>query len=60
VIQMIDMYNTTKVLLPAWIFEQAEGDKDEIRRLTLKYMQRYPDYRVLKIQGKFAICERER
>ena len=47
----------TKVLLPAWIFQQAE-DNDEIRQLVLSYMCRYPNYRVIKVSGSFAICER--
>lgn len=45
----------TKVLLPAWIFQQAK-DNDEIRRLVLDYMARYENYTVIKIQGCFAIC----
>lgn len=48
----------TKVLLPAWIFEQAK-DNDEIRRLVLDYMRRYPNYRVLKVSNSLAICERQ-
>lgn len=47
----------SKVLLPAWIFQQAK-DNDEIRRLVLQYMQRYPNYRVIKVSGSFAVCER--
>lgn len=48
-----------KVLLPAWIFQQARGNNDEIKRLVLQYMQRYPNYRVTKVSGSFAVCERE-
>lgn len=48
----------TKVLLPTWIFLQAEGNHDEIRRLVLQYMIRYPNYRIIKVSGSFAICER--
>ncbi|WP_312130821.1 hypothetical protein [Lysinibacillus capsici] len=48
----------TKVLLPAWIFEQAK-DNDEIRRWVLQYMQRYPNYRIVKVSGSFAICDRQ-
>ncbi len=47
-----------KVLLPAWIFQQAGGNKDEIKRLVLQYMQRYPNYRIIKVSGSFAVCER--
>lgn len=46
-----------KVLLPAWIFEQAK-DKDEIRRLVQEYMTRYPHYRIIEVSGSFAICDR--
>lgn len=48
-----------KVLLPAWIFQQAGGNNDEIKRLVLQYMQRYPNYRVTKVSGSLAICERQ-
>lgn len=54
------MYNNTKVLLPAWIFERAGDDKQELKRLIVEYMKRYPYYRILKVTGRFAICERER
>ena len=47
-----------RVLLPAWIFQQARGNNDEIKRLVLDYMTRYPNYRVLKVSGSFAVCER--
>lgn len=53
------MYNVPhKVLLPAWIFEQAK-DTNELRSLVLEYMKRYPDYQIIKISGSFAVCERE-
>lgn len=47
-----------KVLLPHWIFEQAQGNTDEIKRLVREYMRRYPNYRVIKVSGSFAVCER--
>jgi hypothetical protein len=51
------MHNQTKVLLPAWIFEQAQDEK-ELKRFVLKYMNKsYPGYRILKVKGKFAICD---
>lgn len=50
------MQVTTKVLLPAWIFEQAGGNKRELQALIVDYMKRYPEYRILKVQGKFAVC----
>ena len=52
-------YVPHRVLLPQWIFEQTKGNKDEIRRLVLTYMQRYPHYRTTEIRGSFAICERK-
>jgi len=50
-------YVPHRVLLPEWIFSQAQGNKDELRRLVLEYMQRYPNYRTTEIRGSFAICE---
>ncbi len=50
------MHNQSNVRLPEWIFEQAQ-DKEEIKSLVLNYMRRYPGYTVLKVKGKFAICE---
>jgi len=46
-----------KVLLPAWIFEQAKDDED-IKRLVQEYMARYPQYRVIKVSDSFAVCDR--
>lgn len=46
-----------KVLLPAWIFEQAKDDKD-IKCLVQEYMTRYPHYRVIKVSDSFAVCDR--
>ncbi|MGR6899577.1 hypothetical protein M2M59_03870 [Rummeliibacillus sp. G93] len=54
------MNTQTKVVLPAWIFEQAQGDKDEIKRLVLEYMKRYDGYRVIKVSKRLAICETNR
>ena len=48
-----------RVLLPKWIFEQAQDNEDEIRRLVMEYMKRYPNYRTISIHGSFAICERK-
>jgi len=47
-----------RVLLPKWIREEAR-DKEEFKRLVLEYMKRYPEYRVKKVVGDFAICERK-
>jgi len=48
-----------KVLLPEWIFKQAEGNHTEIKRLVLDYMKRcYPNYILIKVSGSFAFCDR--
>ncbi|MFG3612409.1 hypothetical protein [Rummeliibacillus stabekisii] len=54
------MNSQTKVCLPAWIFEQAQGDTNEIKRLVLDYMKRYDGYRVIKVSKRLAICETNR
>jgi len=47
-----------RVLLPSRIWEEAH-DKKEFLQLVLDYMKRYPDYKVIKIENRFAICERK-
>lgn len=49
---------TTKVPLPAWIFEQAGDDEQELKRLVSQYMKRYSHLRVVRINVKkqMAIC----
>lgn len=47
-----------RVLLPRWVFDQAQGNEEELRRLVLQYMQRYPNYKIIKVSGSFAVCER--
>jgi hypothetical protein len=46
-----------RVLLPESIFLQAKS-KEELIRLVLQYMQRYPHYAIKRIENRFAICER--
>ncbi|UFU00341.1 hypothetical protein KO561_05160 [Radiobacillus kanasensis] len=48
-----------RVLLPKRIFEQSRN-KDEILSAIKEYMQRYPNYVVLRVEKHFAICERVR
>lgn len=48
--------NTTNVLLPAWIWEEAQN-KEHLKQLIVEYMKRYPGYRVLKVKNRFAVCE---
>lgn len=47
-----------RVLLPRWIFDKAKGDENEINRLVVDYMARYPNYKVREISNGFAVCER--
>jgi hypothetical protein len=46
-----------KVLLPEWIWEEAK-DKEDLKKLVLQYMRKYPHYSIKKIKGSLAICER--
>ncbi|MBN6889933.1 hypothetical protein ACUXCC_003440 [Cytobacillus horneckiae] len=51
------MNNQTKVVLPAWIFEQAQ-DKEHLKQLVLIYMRKgYPTYQVKRIKNGLAVCE---
>lgn len=54
---MNNMEFKTNVLLPDWVFQQAQ-DKEHLKKLVLQYMQRYPNYVVKKVKGNFAVCER--
>ena len=51
------MHKQVKVLLPPRIFKEAGGDKDELKRLIVDYMARYPNYRIKKVKDGFAECE---
>ncbi|SEQ22715.1 hypothetical protein SAMN05216232_1959 [Virgibacillus subterraneus] len=50
------MMNKHNVLLPKWIFEKSNNEK-EVQALVLDYMQRYPEYNLISINNGFAICE---
>lgn len=43
-----------KVLLPDWVFDQPGMEKE----LAEMYLQRYPHYHLIKIDGRLAVCER--
>lgn len=46
-----------KVLLPAWIFEQARDDKQLLKDLITDYMRvRYPDYQIVRVKDGYAMC----
>lgn len=51
------MHNQSNVRLPEWIWESAQ-DKEQLKQLVLEYIRKaYPDYTVLKVKGRFAVCE---
>lgn len=46
-----------RVLLPAWIFEQAGEDKKILKDLIVEYMRvRYPDYSIVRVKDGYAMC----
>lgn len=54
----MSMDSKINVLLPRWIFDQAENE-NQLKMLVLDYMRRYPDYAVKSVKNGFAICERK-
>jgi hypothetical protein len=50
------MYNTSRVILPKWLWDNAK-DNNEFKTYLAYYMQRYPGYRVVKVGKYYAICE---
>lgn len=47
----------SKVVLPERLWKEARDD-NHLKQLVLDYMQRYPDYVVIRIENPFAVCER--
>lgn len=52
--------NQSKVVLPAWVWKGARNEK-EAKAKAIEYItpDRYPGYKIIKIQGDIAVCERE-
>ncbi|WP_180227061.1 hypothetical protein [Bacillus cereus] len=52
--------NQSKVVLPSWVWEGVKNEKEAILRAT-EYItpDRYPGYKIIKVQGDIALCERE-
>lgn len=52
--------NQSKVVLPAWVWKGARNEK-EAKAKAIEYItpNRYPGYKIIKIQGDIAVCERE-
>ncbi|MBN6206238.1 hypothetical protein JYK21_07225 [Ralstonia pickettii] len=51
------MQNKSNVRLPEKFWEDAQN-KEHLTQLIVAYMDKnYPEYTVLKIRGRFAICD---
>ncbi|ENJ6138902.1 hypothetical protein J8Y17_27825 (plasmid) [Bacillus cereus] len=50
----------SRVLLPSWVWKGARNEK-EAKAKAIEYItpDRYPGYKIIKIQGDIAVCERE-
>lgn len=51
------MYRFHRVLLPEWVFNVKNDEV--LDENVMFYLQRYPDYIFVCVEGKFAICERK-
>lgn len=52
--------NQFKVVLPSWVWEGVKNEK-EAKLRAIKYItpNRYLGYKIIKIQGDIALCERD-
>ncbi|HFJ9281523.1 TPA: hypothetical protein ACGW6Z_005827 [Bacillus cereus] len=52
--------NQSKVVLPSWVWEGVKNEKEAKLRAT-EYItpDRYPGYKIIKVHGDIALCERE-
>ena len=52
--------NQSKVVLPSWVSEGAKNEQ-EMKVKAIEYItpDRYPGYKIIKIQGDIAVCERD-
>ncbi|MFB7121693.1 hypothetical protein [Bacillus tropicus] len=52
--------NQSKVVLPAWVWKDVRNEK-EAKAKAIEYItpDRYPGYKVIKVQEAIAVCERE-
>ncbi|WP_368904908.1 hypothetical protein [Bacillus wiedmannii] len=52
--------NQSKVVLPAWVRKGAKNEQ-EMKEKAIEYItsDRYPGYKIIKIQGDIAVCERQ-
>ncbi|MEI4650175.1 hypothetical protein WAG28_20040 [Bacillus cereus] len=51
--------NQSKVVLSAWVRKGVRNEK-EAKEKAIEYItpNRYPGYKIIKIQGDIALCER--
>ncbi|MGH0686361.1 hypothetical protein [Bacillus mycoides] len=50
----------SKVVLPSWVWKGAKNEQEaKVKAIEYITPDRYPGYRVIKIQGDMAVCERE-
>lgn len=52
--------NQSKVVLPSWVWKGVRNEK-EAKMKAIEYItpDRYPGYKVIKVQGDIAVCERD-
>ncbi|WP_336821216.1 hypothetical protein [Bacillus thuringiensis] len=52
--------NQSKVVLPSWVWKDVKNER-EVKMKAIEYItpDRYPGYKIIKIQGDIALCERE-
>ncbi|MEC2708099.1 hypothetical protein P9Z39_20825 [Bacillus thuringiensis] len=52
--------NQSKVVLPMWVWKGVRNEK-EAKERAIEYItpNRYPGYKIIKVQGDIALCERE-
>lgn len=50
----------SKIVLPSWCWKGVRNEK-EAKAKAIEYItpDRYPGYKIIKIQGDIAVCERE-
>jgi hypothetical protein len=52
-------YTRFRVLLPERILkEKPKVTDNDFLYMAQKYLVRYPDYRLIRVEGSFAICDR--
>ncbi|MED4447403.1 hypothetical protein P9299_30885 [Bacillus cereus] len=52
--------NQSKVVLPSWVWKGARNEKEaKVKAIEYITPDRYPGYKIIKIQGDIAVCERE-